>query len=98
MISSCNLPNGFALLWERGLHRFVKYLSKAAGVGEIQAHYNLSIMYQQGRDAEKDVEKETFHLEEAAIGGHPNARKQSWLSRLEKWPDRKGSETLDHCC
>ncbi len=31
-------------------------------------------MYRQGDGVEKDFEKEVFHLEKAAIGGHPIAR------------------------
>jgi TPR repeat protein len=51
-----------------------EYLSKAAELGDITAHYNLSNMYQGGEGVEKDEEMELYHLEEAAIGGHPNAR------------------------
>ena len=50
------------------------YFSKAAALGEADAHYNLSIMYQLGDGVEKDKKKEVYHLKEAAIGGHPNAR------------------------
>ena len=48
-----------------------KYWTKAAELGNVVAHYNLSIMYQNGMFVEK---KEWYHLEEAAIGGHPQAR------------------------
>ena len=48
--------------------------TKAAQLGDIEAHYNLSVMYQVGEGVEKDRKKETYHLEEAAIGGHPKAR------------------------
>jgi tetratricopeptide (TPR) repeat protein len=51
-----------------------EYLSKAAELGDIVAHYNLSFMYREGEGVEKDEEMELHHLEEAAIGGHPNAR------------------------
>ena len=34
----------------------------------------LSIMYDKGHSVEKNEKKELRHLEEAAIGGHPNAR------------------------
>jgi TPR repeat protein len=49
-------------------------LSKAAELGDITAHYNLSNMYGGDAGVEKDEEMELYHLEEAAIGGHPNAR------------------------
>jgi TPR repeat protein len=31
-------------------------------------------MYQLGKGVEKDLKKKVYHLEEAAIGGHPDAR------------------------
>ena len=51
-----------------------EYYSKAAGLGDIEAHYNLTYMYNDGKGVEKDVKKEVYHMEEAAIGGHPSAR------------------------
>jgi hypothetical protein len=50
------------------------YHSKAAGLGDIAAHYQLSLLYRDGEGVEKDLKKEIHHLEEAAIGGHPVAR------------------------
>ena len=50
------------------------YWTKAAGLGDANAHHNLSIMYQKGEGVEKDEKKQVYHLEEAAIGGHPIAR------------------------
>jgi tetratricopeptide (TPR) repeat protein len=52
----------------------LEYLTKAAGLGDVNAHYNLSIMYYKGDGVEKDMKKHIYHLEEAAIGGHPEAR------------------------
>ncbi len=52
----------------------VEYLTKAAGLGDINAHYNLSVMYEEGQGVEKDLKKQLHHLEEAAIGGHRDAR------------------------
>ena len=54
--------------------RALKYYTKAAALGGIDAHYGLSIMYQMGHGVEKDKKKEIYHLEEAAIGGHHLAR------------------------
>jgi tetratricopeptide (TPR) repeat protein len=52
----------------------LKYLTKAAELGDMGAQYELSITYQNGHGAEKDEKKQVYHLEEAAIGGHPLAR------------------------
>jgi TPR repeat protein len=51
-----------------------QYWTKAAALGGIEAHYNLSIMYATGEGVEKDEKKAVYHLEEAAIGGHQQAR------------------------
>jgi tetratricopeptide (TPR) repeat protein len=51
-----------------------EYLSKAAELGDVEAHFNLSFMYEEGTGVEKDEKKQVHHLEEAAIGGHPGAR------------------------
>eukprot|EP00986_Skeletonema_menzelii_P000555 scaffold160_cov157-Skeletonema_menzelii.AAC.12 len=44
------------------------------GLGSVDAHFQLSIMYREGRGVEKDEGKEIFHVEESAIGGHPIGR------------------------
>ena len=54
-------------------HAF-KYLTRAAELGDAHAHYNLSGFYWEGLGIEKDENKVIYHLEEAAIAGHPNAR------------------------
>ena len=51
-----------------------EYLTRAAELGDVEAHFKLTESYQIGRGVEKDREKEIYHLEEAAIGGHPIAR------------------------
>jgi tetratricopeptide (TPR) repeat protein len=51
-----------------------EYLTKAAELGDSASHYNLSIMYYNGWGVEKDEEKEVYHYEIAAIGGHAYAR------------------------
>ena len=51
-----------------------EYYAKAAKLGDIEAHYRLAGCYHLGHGVEKDEKKELFHLEEAAIGGHPKAR------------------------
>jgi TPR repeat protein len=50
------------------------YYTKAAALGNAVAHYNLSIMYKLGKGVEKNEKREVYHLEIAAIGGHPTAR------------------------
>ena len=52
-----------------------EYWSRAAELGDADAHYQLSVMYQLGAGVEKDKKKELHHLERAAIGGHPLSRK-----------------------
>jgi hypothetical protein len=51
-----------------------EYYTKAAELGDAQAHYRLGRMYWQGDGFEKDEEKAVYHWEKAAIGGHPYAR------------------------
>ncbi len=52
----------------------LKYWTKAAELGNAEAHCKLSFMYSHGFGVEKDLEKEIYHSEEAAIRGHPEAR------------------------
>ena len=74
---------------ERGIKYYKKgdysnafeYYMKAAKLGDIEAHYKLSIFYVLGHGVEKDEKKQIHHLEEAAIGGYPNARYH--LGRIE---------------
>uniref|UniRef100_A0A7S2P3K3 Uncharacterized protein n=1 Tax=Skeletonema marinoi TaxID=267567 RepID=A0A7S2P3K3_9STRA len=51
-----------------------EYWIKAAGLGEVGAHFELSCLYRDGQGVEKDRKKQMYHLEEAAIGGDPVAR------------------------
>jgi len=51
-----------------------KYLTKAAALGDVDAHFNLSLLYLWGQGVEEDEEKRAYHLEQAAIGGHPKSR------------------------
>ncbi len=52
----------------------LKYLTKAAELGDAAAHNNLAGLYHKGEGVEKNEKKEVHHLEEAAICGHPSAR------------------------
>ena len=51
-----------------------EYWTKAVELGNVAAHHDLSVMYNNGHFVEKDEKKEVYHLEEAAIGGHLDAR------------------------
>ena len=51
-----------------------EYFTKAAELGFVEAHSRLAELYQDGKGVEKDIGKEVYHLEKAAIGGHPHAR------------------------
>ncbi|KAK1737687.1 Sel1-like repeat family protein [Skeletonema marinoi] len=51
-----------------------EYLTKAAGLGDVEALYHLSVMYKKGDGVEKDGKMAVYHMEEAAIAGHPLAR------------------------
>eukprot|EP00986_Skeletonema_menzelii_P008761 scaffold3801_cov150-Skeletonema_menzelii.AAC.11 len=51
-----------------------EYFTKAAELGNIRAHFRLSVLYHHGEGVEKDNGKKIYHAEEAAIGGHPQAR------------------------
>lgn len=72
-----------------------EYLTKAAGLGDVIAHYELSCLYKLGEGVEKDKKKCFFHSEEAAIGGYADARYN--LSRFDfmnKRPDRAKKHTI----
>eukprot|EP00986_Skeletonema_menzelii_P004534 scaffold1550_cov74-Skeletonema_menzelii.AAC.3 len=60
--------------YEGDYKRAFEYWSKAAALGDVEAHYQLSCLYRDGQGVEKDEKKVLHHLEEAAIGGHPRAR------------------------
>jgi hypothetical protein len=50
------------------------YCTKAAELGDADAHYQLSLLYHIGGGVEKDIKMVIYHSEQAAIGGHPEAR------------------------
>jgi len=61
-----------------------EYYTKAAVLGNVQANYQLSILYRGGQGVEKDEKMELHHLIEAAIGGHPMARHNLGCLEREK--------------
>jgi TPR repeat protein len=58
----------------RDYDKALKYLTKAAELGDAEAHYRLGRMYHEGDGVDKDEEKSFYHYEKATIGGHPVAR------------------------
>ena len=52
----------------------IQYWTKAAELGNAEAHHALSVMYGRGKGVEKDMKKAIYHSEEAAIAGHPRTR------------------------
>jgi len=70
-----------------------EYWTKAAGLGDVGAHYQLSVVYRNGLGVEKDKKREVYHLEEAAIGGHAGARHN--LACFE-WENSRHDRALQH--
>ena len=52
----------------------LEYFYKAAELGDVAAHACLGDLYRSGDGVEKDDKKAIYHLEQAAIGGHAEAR------------------------
>jgi hypothetical protein len=52
----------------------LEYWTMAAELGYVNAHYYLGFLYLNGDGVEKDEKKAVYHWEQAAIGGHPQAR------------------------
>jgi tetratricopeptide (TPR) repeat protein len=69
------------------------YYTKAAELGDMHAHFNLSLMYHKGDGVELDQKRELYHLEEAAIGGHPKAR---WNLGCREKDNGKIDKALTH--
>ena len=69
-------------LYFMGTHRYqegdyegaCEYWKKAAELGDAESHFKLATCYLAGEGVEKDEKRELYHWEEAAIGGHPEAR------------------------
>jgi tetratricopeptide (TPR) repeat protein len=52
----------------------VEYWTKAAELGDAEAHFQLSNSYRKGLGVENDTKKAMYHEEQAAISGHAYAR------------------------
>jgi len=50
------------------------WYKKAVELGDVEAHGRLASLYHEGQGVEKSRVKTKYHMEEAAIGGHPIAR------------------------
>ena len=70
-----------------------RYFTKAAELGDIQAHFELSHMYHNEHGVEKDKGKKMYHMEEAAIGGHPAAR---YNLGIGEWNNGKTERAVKH--
>lgn len=71
-VALCNFGRG--LFKKEDFDGAFKYFTKAAELGDVDAHYSLSYLYRDGQGVERDEKKEAYHLEEAAIRGHAFAR------------------------
>jgi len=71
-VALCHMGNSRRMVGD--LKGTFEYLSKAAELGDVTAHFNLSDLYQLGHGVAKDKTKQLYHLEVAAIGGHASAR------------------------
>ncbi len=65
---------GTVRCYEGDYNSAFEYWTRAAALGDLEAHFQLSIMYGNGLGVEKDEKIQLHHLTVAAIGGHPNAR------------------------
>lgn len=69
---------GKRLYWDGNERAAVEYWRNAVqldGPGAVDAHDNLALCYEKGTGGVKiDMEKHRWHLEEAAMAGHPKAR------------------------
>ncbi len=70
-----------------------EYLTKAAAMGDAEAHCRLVEFYLLGLGVEEDKGKAIHHLEEAAIGGHPTAR---FTLGFFEWETGKKERAVKH--
>ncbi len=70
-----------------------EYYTKAAELGDIDSHYQLSCLYDDGKGVERDMKKYLHHMEEAAIGGHPYARHNLGI---HEWDSGKFDRAMKH--
>eukprot|EP00985_Skeletonema_marinoi_P006884 scaffold3011_cov130-Skeletonema_marinoi.AAC.9 len=66
--------------------------TKAAALGDIEAHHRLAMLYHWGQGVEKDKRKEMYHFKEAAVGGHPTARHNLGCDELNNGNPEKAAK------
>jgi TPR repeat protein len=71
-VAMCQM--GTAKYHEGDYNSSFEYLTRAAALGDADAHYQLSCLYGEGKSVEIDAKRALHHAEKAAIGGHPIAR------------------------
>eukprot|EP00985_Skeletonema_marinoi_P029425 scaffold27821_cov66-Skeletonema_marinoi.AAC.1 len=82
------------ICYHRGEHkRSIEYFTSAAGLGVAISHCALANAHQNGEGVERDEKRAIYHLEEAAIGGHPGARFN--LGAIE-WKDSRTDRAVRH--
>ena len=59
---------------EKDVARAVELYKHAAELGLREAHYNLGVLYDEGKEVEKDTGKAINHYEAAAMNGYVDAR------------------------
>jgi TPR repeat protein len=78
---------------QRNFECALEYLTKAAALGDMMAHYNLANMYDKGAGVDKDKKKATHHFEVAAIGGHDGAR---YNLGVNEWDVGRNERAMKH--
>ena len=73
-----------------------EYWTKAAELGDIEAHYKLGLLYHDEEGIYKDEGKAVYYYEKAAIGGNPDARYNLGCIEEENGNIERGREALDH--
>ena len=74
-----------------------EYYDKAARLGDMHAHYQIALMYEEGSGVDRDVKKYIHHLEEASIGGHAQARMDLAKYELENCGPIGMMKSVKHC-
>ncbi len=64
--------------------RAFEYWTKAATLGDVLAHYQLSVVYYTGKGVGMDEQQRVYHLEQVAIGGTPEALQNGRYERATK--------------
>ncbi len=59
---------------EGDIGKALEYWTTASEIGDAAAHGCIGDLYRTGEGVEKNEKRAVYHLEQAAIGGHPDAR------------------------